>query len=60
MKALLWDAINPATGTPFTFDDPNLFWGAPSYYLEPDDPPTHADVQTLADKLGQLINALRR
>jgi len=38
MKPLLWDAINPITGTPFTFDDPNLFWGNPSYYLEPGDP----------------------
>jgi hypothetical protein len=38
MKPLLWDAINPLTGTPFTWDDPNLFWGDPSYYLEPGDP----------------------
>lgn len=38
MKPLLWDAINPFTGTPFTFDDPNLRWGDPSYYLEPGDP----------------------
>ena len=38
MKPLFWDAINPITGTPFTFDDPNLFWGDPSYYLEPGDP----------------------
>ncbi len=38
MKTLFWDAINPFTGTPFTFDDPNLFWGDPSYYLEPGDP----------------------
>ena len=28
--------------------------------LSVNDPPTHADVQTLADKLDQLINALRR
>ena len=38
MKTLFWDAINPATGLPFTFDDPNLFWGDPAYYLEPGDP----------------------
>lgn len=38
MKPLLWDAINPLTGTPFTWDDPNLRWGDPSYYLEPGDP----------------------
>ena len=38
MKPLLWDAINPLTGTPFTYDDPNLRWGDPSYYLEPGDP----------------------
>lgn len=38
MKPLHWDAINPITGTPFTWDDPNLFWGDPSYYLEPGDP----------------------
>jgi hypothetical protein len=38
MKTLLWGAINPFTGTPFTFDDPNLRWGSPSYYLEPGDP----------------------
>lgn len=38
MKTLLWDAINPFTGKPFTWDDPNLRWGSPSYYLEPGDP----------------------
>ena len=38
MKTLFWDAINPATGQPFTYDDPNLRWGDPSYYLEPGDP----------------------
>ena len=38
MKTLHWDAINPITGTPFTWDDPNLRWGDPSYYLEPGDP----------------------
>ena len=38
VKTLHWDAINPITGTPFTWDDPNLRWGNPSYYLEPGDP----------------------
>jgi hypothetical protein len=38
MKPLDWDAINPLTGQPFTWDDPNLRWGDPSYYLEPGDP----------------------
>ena len=38
MKPLLWDAINPFTGQPFTWDDPNLRWGDPSFYLEPGDP----------------------
>lgn len=38
MKTLHWDAINPATGTPYTWDDPNLRWGSPSYVLEPGDP----------------------
>jgi hypothetical protein len=37
VKTLLWDAINPFTGQPFTWDDPNLRWGDPSYYLEPGD-----------------------
>ena len=30
MKPLLWDAINPLTGTPFTWDDPNLRWDGPA------------------------------
>lgn len=38
MKTLHWDAINPFTGRPFTWDDPNLRWGDPAYYLEPGDP----------------------
>ena len=38
MKPLHWDAINPSTGQPFTWDDPNLRWGDPAYYLEPGDP----------------------
>lgn len=38
MKPLLWDALNPFTGQPFTWDDPNLRWGDPAYYLEPGDP----------------------
>lgn len=37
MKPLLWDAINPITGKPFTWDDPNIRWGEPSYYLEEGD-----------------------
>ncbi len=37
MKPLHFDAINPFTGKPFTFDDPNLFFGSPSFYLEPGD-----------------------
>ena len=37
MQPLHWDAINPFTGTPFTWDDPNLRWGDPSVYLEPGD-----------------------
>lgn len=38
MKPLLWDAINPYTGTPFTWDDQNIRWGDPSVYLEENDP----------------------
>jgi hypothetical protein len=38
MKPLLWDSINPFTGQPFTWNDPNLRWGDPSVYLEPGDP----------------------
>jgi hypothetical protein len=38
MKPLRWDAINPLTGKKFTWDDKNLRWGDPSYYLEPGDP----------------------
>ncbi len=34
MKPLYWDAINPFTGKPFTYDDPNVRWGG---YLEPGD-----------------------
>lgn len=37
MKPLLWDAINPFTGQPFTWDDKNIRWSDPSYYLEPHD-----------------------
>ncbi len=37
-KPLFWNAINPFTGRPFTWGDPNLRWGSPSYYLEPGDP----------------------
>lgn len=35
MKPLHWDAINPYTGRPFAYDDPNVRWG---YYLEENDP----------------------
>lgn len=38
MKPLHWGEINPLTNTPFLWGDPNLFWGSPSYYLEPGDP----------------------
>ena len=38
MQTLHWDSINPATGQPYTWDDPNLRWGDPSYILEPGDP----------------------
>lgn len=38
MQELRWDSINPLTGAPFTWGDPNLRWGSPSYYLEPGDP----------------------
>ena len=37
MKTLRYDSINPFTGQPFTYDDPNLRWGDPGYYLEPGD-----------------------
>lgn len=38
MKTLHWDTINPFTGTPFAWDDPNLRWGDPASYLAPGDP----------------------
>lgn len=38
MKTLHWDEIDPATGQPYTWDDPNIRWGDPSYVLEPGDP----------------------
>lgn len=38
MKTLHWDMIDPATGRPYTFDNPNLRWGSPSVVLEPGDP----------------------
>ena len=52
MKPLHWDAINPFTGTPFTFDDPNLkFVNGLGVYLEPGDPgfvpyPVSSPIQT--------------
>jgi hypothetical protein len=38
MRTLSWGAINPHTGRPYTWGDPNLRWGSPSYALEPGDP----------------------
>ena len=39
MQILHWDAINPFTGLPFTYDDPNLkFVNGIGMYLEPGDP----------------------
>ncbi len=38
MKFLTWDGLNPNTGLPLRFDEPNIFWGNPSYALEPSDP----------------------
>ncbi len=40
MKPLYWDMKNPATGKPFTFDDPNLFINenGVGMYREPGDP----------------------
>lgn len=40
MRLLLWDAINPLTGSPYTWGDPNLFFGADGkgYAREPGDP----------------------
>ena len=38
MKIFHWGMINPITGTTFSFDDPNVQWGEPGFYLEPSDP----------------------
>jgi hypothetical protein len=40
MQVLHWDQINPQTGTPFTWDDPNCFFGPDGigYFREPGDP----------------------
>ena len=38
MKTIDIDAINPVTGEPFSWDDPNVFSGDPGYCLEPGDP----------------------
>ena len=38
MKVLTWDAVNPSTGEPYRWNDPNLRWGDPSVILEPGDP----------------------
>jgi|APTNR8051073442_1049403.scaffolds.fasta_scaffold25735_2 hypothetical protein len=37
MKTLYWDAVDE-NGQPYTWDNPNLRWGTPSYVLEPGDP----------------------
>lgn len=37
MKTLFWDATDE-TGQPYTWGDPRLIWGNPSYILEPGDP----------------------
>ena len=37
MKTLYWDAVDE-NGHPYTWDNPNLRWGDPSYILEPGDP----------------------
>jgi len=34
MRPLHWNEINPLTGTPYTYDDPNVRWG---FVLEPGD-----------------------
>lgn len=38
MKPFRWGMINPLTGAPFNFDDANVQWGDPGFYLEPGDP----------------------
>jgi len=38
MKEFHWGMINPMTGAPFSFDDANVQWGEPGFYLEPGDP----------------------
>ena len=38
MKIFHWGMINPMTGAPFDFDDANVQWGEPGFYLEPGDP----------------------
>lgn len=38
MKTFHLDMMNPFTGAPFSWEDPNVIWGEPSYYLEPGDP----------------------
>ena len=38
MKIFHWGMINPITRAPFSFDDPNVQWGDPGFYLEPEDP----------------------
>ena len=60
MKPLLWDALNPVTGTPFTWDDPNLRWGDPSTYLEPGDPGYTPYPQALTPKPNQKTKRMKR
>lgn len=38
MKIFHWGMINPMTGAPFDFDDANVQWGEPGFFLEPGDP----------------------
>lgn len=59
MKTLTWDAINPATGQPYTWDDPNIRWGDPSYVLEPGDP-GYTPVSTPNQPPAQPLRKMKR
>jgi len=48
MKIVTWDSG-------FRFDDPNLYWGNPSYLLEPGDP-GYVDPNPLASATNKKIN----
>ena len=37
MKTFHLDMMNPFTGEPFSWEDPNVIWGEPACYLEPGD-----------------------